>query len=1377
MLAAPTLGELPLEVTVLAGAPLHLPLDGFDSDGDTLSYTAEITGNNDLETFIPEGNRNLRISVESFGDMLFELFEGRAPDVTARIVELAESDFYDGLTFHRILDDFMIQGGDPAGDGSGGSGVEFDDQFHPDLQHTSSGLLSMAKGFDDSNDSQVFITDVPTRHLDFNHSIFGILTEGDAVREAIQAVPANHNSGLPDTPVVISQIAVEPGGENGVLMLSAPEGTTGVADVTVTVDDGTGGTAQRAVHVVILPDTENTSPYLPVAPDDLHATGGETVNFTIPTAVDVDQAANGDELWYGAWPRDDWGFVMNNELDVNVDAATGEGTVRALNGLAGVHGILVGVNPLGLDFWNYLNKDPVADPRYVQSVSYMAGWDFQIVPLVITPGAAEAVELLSDTGSNTNDLRTNLNNATPEDALEFRITGVADGADVILFAGGVEIGRATASGHTVEITTDGTFELADGEHDLTVRQEMLDQPMDVGNNGSGTVDLVGDVSGVMLTITVDTTAPVFEVTGIPPAADGELFTHDVQTDAEAGDGATYGLVDPPSGVRIDPATGVITWTPVPGQSPSQTITIEVVNLAGNTSQQQIEVQVTPGGPIDQVEFPNHSAVDGDVIALRPMRRGWLTIEANFDHNQGHVNLELYDASGTRIGGAYGPVGYERIDRVVDPGETYELRIIGDNPNVSYRVTNLVADTYDTLAFYGTDGDDTFEIFTGFFHDAVINGVEYSGIDPSVLQVIRFDGLEGDDTATIVGSQTPDVVMLKPGGGHVIGGEYEIDLLGTATITIDGGGGADIAYLSDSPGDDTFSGTPTVAEFSGPGFEHRLDGFTSVEVTGSDGFDVAKLFDSRGDDRFTAMPTFSLLQGETFRLQAAGFDQVHGYGGGGTDVARLFDSPGDDTFQADPEQGALYGADFYVRARGFEGVHAYAVAGGNDTAVLDDSPQPDTFVANPTYGALYGDGYYNRAKLFESVLARATASTGDVARFHDSVGDETFLATPTSAAMAGAAFNNQARHFDTVEGRATAGGDDTAKLFDSPGDDQLVASPEQARLSGATFDSLAVGFDEVHAYASAGGNDTAELSGSAGDDTFDASPTQASLAGTEYYVRAKEFDEVEAVAGAGGNDRATLHDSAGNDNFVGTPGTARLHGADFDNLARGFATVKSYADGGGSDVAKLFDSAGNDVFVGTPTAGQLTGPGFEHQTYYFDQVHAFADVGGDDLAKLFDSAGDDTFDVDATIGQGALHGAAFYNRAKLFEEVHAYSNVGGRDEAVLNDSPGDDTFTADPNQSVLSGDGFYYRARQFEEVYAEAAAGGFDEGVFSDSGLIDQLVAEDEWARISNATLDFLFEAESFDRVTATATTAGDTADVGTLSDGFDLVLTGTWQNA
>ena len=160
------------DAAVLGGAPLHVPLNGFDPEGDALTYTVKsVVTDTGLTGTVLEGNRSMRINVADFGSMTFELFEQRAPRVTDAIIGIAQDGTYDGVIFHRIIDNFVIQGGDPTGTGTGDPSIpDFDDQFHVDLQHTQTGILSMAKAGDDTNSSQFFITEGSARSLDFNHS-------------------------------------------------------------------------------------------------------------------------------------------------------------------------------------------------------------------------------------------------------------------------------------------------------------------------------------------------------------------------------------------------------------------------------------------------------------------------------------------------------------------------------------------------------------------------------------------------------------------------------------------------------------------------------------------------------------------------------------------------------------------------------------------------------------------------------------------------------------------------------------------------------------------------------------------------------------------------------------------------------------------------------------------------------------------------------------------------------------------------------------------------------------------------------------------------------------------------------------------------------
>lgn len=550
--------ELPSFATVgtqnlLGGSPLWVGIDGYDPNGGTLTYTVQSDNPLVTASISPSSNRSVRMNVAGYGSMVFQLFDHLAPRATNRMAELAQQGFYDDTAtntvgFHRITREAsltVIQGGDPLGNGTGGSNLsDFDDQFNFDLQHNSAGLLSMAKSTDDTNNSQFFILGASARHLDFNHTIFGRLTEGESVRAAINAAATN-TSDAPLVPITFDTVQVFTDTENAVLNLKAAEGATGSANVTVTVTDAQGNSYQQTFAVNVTPDTVNGGPFL----SDIGTV--RTTTGTNATLQLVGNDVEGNAFYYDAVkPNDE---TVN--YTVNVDHSTGLVTITPPAGFVGTFNVLVGVR--GAEGSN------TSDAFDTQTI------EVQVAPLApTTPDLAAA----SDSGVSDADNITNASSHT------FTVSGVTSGAIVKLYRGSTLLGQTTASGTAVSITTSNLATFADGVQSITATQ---------------TVGGVESEASAVLSVTLDRVAPVVLTSTPPTAAEvGVNLNYNAQHPEENTNGFRYSLSSPPAGMTIDATTGVVSWVPTAAQVGVNSFGVVATDAAGNLRTQSVTVNVT-----------------------------------------------------------------------------------------------------------------------------------------------------------------------------------------------------------------------------------------------------------------------------------------------------------------------------------------------------------------------------------------------------------------------------------------------------------------------------------------------------------------------------------------------------------------------------------------------------------------------------------------------------------------------------------------------------------------------------------------------------------------------------------------------------------------
>ena len=1092
-----TFAALP-DITMYSGSPMHIPVDGFAANGQNLTYTVT-SGAAGVHTSVIEGNRSLRLTVQGYGDMVFELFEGRAPRATEQIIELVESGFYNGITFHRIIDGFVIQGGDPTGTGSGGSDLpNFDDQYDFTLQHNRSGVLSTAKTYDDTSNSQFFVTEAAARWLDYNHTIFGQLVEGESVREAISNVATDEN-GKPLTDIVITNAEIFTDNQNAVLMLEVPEGLTGSTVITVRATDESGVWYEQSFNLTVLVDTENSHPFL----------------SDIPQIRTLQNTAFGFQLWGNDVEGDLMVFLDEDYLDQIEDPYNPGYAVyvpyRAHDDL------VYSVNP-DTGYVSLLpQNDLVGDEAVTVAVGYTAyGIDYQVVPVEIVATAAPLVIDASDQlwGDAADD-------------------GYPDQFEILLDESGnyqvVLNGEIVALAHhdsVSQIIINGS-----SDHDTLIVNYVNGDPtpldgIDFNGGGPDDYDTLVLQNGVVNRATYDFTSAssgsiniddsIIRYTGLEPIIDELTVNRRTFNFGDANDVITLGD-DSTAGnnySRISSASTSETvyfrnaevWLTLNAGRGDDTITVNTLDSANkaqivvnaNTGNDTATVYGSTGNDTITVDLQATSVVTPNYTLLLNTAE---TVEVH--GNGGTDKATLLDSVGNDT-----LVGYPTATILTGTGFSHSVR------NVDQVLVTATRGGYDAAYLNDSVGDDLFVASPG---SARMQGDNFLVTANGFDRVKGFANNGGNDQAHMHDSAGVDEFTADDESARFMGSGFDnwaVNFPKVYAYSLKGGN--DKATLYDSAGDDSLISSSTVTRMTNSSFYNQVTQFEDIlAIADSGGYDQAFLYDSVGDDTLDSSPTVTTLTGSGLSIQAEQFDQVVAFSvNGGEDIAYLNDSAGNDEFICSPFLGRMFGDGFRNYANSFDKVYAYSNAGGIDVASIYDSSGDDMFVANGKTSRLEGDGFYNVATNFEEVRGFAINGGIDTAYFHDTAGNDTFVAAPTVSRMEGTGFYNSARGFEAVNAFAFNGGVDTAYFHDSDGDDTFTNGLKTSKMQGTGYTNSATDFEAVNAFSFGAGNDQAVFTDIDADDQVTGEGTKFVLRRTAGRMTADSFGEVVASTAEG-----------------------------------------------------------------------------------------------------------------------------------------------------------------------------------------------------------------------------------------------------------------------
>lgn len=479
---------------VLFGKHTYIPLEATDTNGLPVTFSAT-SANSNIQASIITTGRTLVLNVSGkdasgtafTGDIVLKLFEDKMPKTTARFIQLANSGFYNGLDFHRVIKGFVAQGGDPNGDGTGGSGTKFDDEFDSTLTFNSFGLLAMANAGDDDNDSQFFITDTDStasfpQHLNFNHNIFGQVVDGLDIFQKIMNTPVT--SDKPNTDVIINSATVINTNKYAILDLSSVGTFTGTGNVTVTVKNARNETGTQTAAVTVQADAvsgnaTNDRAFLN-AITDVQITKNTPYTFDV-SATDLDN----NPLTFVVRRQDFTALDNTDNVTVSIQQLTNT-TAR------------ITITPKA-DFTGLVNlKIGVTD---VASNPATTDFDTQAFNVLMTDSPLSPTNLKVVTGTGVTTANT-VSSDTP--TIEFT---APTGKTVNIMLSGVQVGTAT------ETSTPGTY-----RYTFTANQLLL------GTNFVSAVTTDSGISSLPSAVLSLNFAPSMQQVYVVPGAAGDQVT-------------------------------------------------------------------------------------------------------------------------------------------------------------------------------------------------------------------------------------------------------------------------------------------------------------------------------------------------------------------------------------------------------------------------------------------------------------------------------------------------------------------------------------------------------------------------------------------------------------------------------------------------------------------------------------------------------------------------------------------------------------------------------------------------------------------------------------------------------------------------------------